>query len=165
MSILRLAITSHGYMMHGVGSGEEALSWLNEHRPDVILLDMQLPDMDGFEVCHRIRAMEYTTLPVLMLTARDSVRDKIAGLDSGADDYITKPFDFEELVARIRAGLRRTIARTQRTHKTVVGDLLLDSDSRQVWRGGRQLAVTKREFDLLELLAQNAVVLALQDAL
>lgn len=154
--VLKRGLAYKGFEVVIANSGQSALENIQNTSQDLVILDVMLPDMDGFEVCHRIRAMEYTTLPVLMLTARDSVRDKIAGLDSGADDYITKPFDFEELVARIRAGLRRTIARTQRTHKTVVGDLLLDSDSRQVWRGGRQLALTKREFDLLELLAQNA---------
>lgn len=154
--VLKRGLTYKGFAVAVASSGQTALEQIQNTRQDLIVLDVMLPDMDGFEVCHRLRAMQYTTLPVLMLTARDSIKDKIAGLDSGADDYITKPFDFEELLARIRAGLRRSMDSPSSAHKTVVEDLILDSDTRQVWRSGRQIELTKREFDLLELLAQNA---------
>jgi two-component system, OmpR family, response regulator MprA len=119
-------------------------------------LDVMLPDIDGFELCRRIRAMGYPSLPILMLTARDTQADKIAGLDCGADDYITKPFDFEELLARIRAALPRVGEQALSPSKLEVADVLIDPAARQVWRGGDQLELTVREYELLELLARNA---------
>lgn len=154
--VLKRGLTYKGFEVAVVTSGKAALENIQNSPHDLVVLDVILPDIDGFEVCHRLRSMEYTSLPILMLTARDGVKDKIAGLDSGADDYITKPFDFEELLARIRAGLRRARARTQPTRRIKVGDLHLDTESRQVWRDGHPLELTRREYDLLELLAQNA---------
>ncbi len=136
-------------------SGEMALSHL-EALPDLVLLDVMLPDIDGFELCRRIRAMGHATLPILMLTAKDAQADKIAGLDCGADDYITKPFDFEELLARIRAALRRVREQSSSLSKIEVADVLIDPTTRQVWRGSDLLELTVREYDLLELLARNA---------
>ncbi len=153
--ILKRGLTYKGFDVVVANSGKAALEKIRNDVQDLVVLDVILPDMDGFEVCHHVRAMEYTTLPILMLTARDGVKDKIAGLDSGADDYMTKPFDFEELLAHIRARLRHADGRNQHSQKIVVGDLILDSESRQVWRDGHLLDLTKREFDLLELLAQN----------
>lgn len=145
-----------GFEVEVATSGAAALENIRTCPQDLILLDVMLPDMDGFEVCSRLRSMEDGALPILMLTARDGVRDKIAGFDSGADDYITKPFDLEELLAHIRAGLRRIKGKNQSRRAIRVGDLLLDSELRQAWRGGNALELTKREFDLFELLAQNA---------
>jgi len=153
--VLKRGLTYKGFSVEVATSGEAALENIRNSPQDLVVLDVMLPDMDGFEVCHRLRSMEYKELPILMLTAKDGLKDKIAGLESGADDYITKPFDFEELLARIRAGLRRVIGRTQPTRKLEVGDLVLDPESRQAWRGGRLLELTKREYDLLELLTQN----------
>jgi DNA-binding response OmpR family regulator len=136
-------------------NGEEALKAVHDRAPDLVVLDVMLPDFDGVEVCRYLRSMGNETLPILMLTARDELTDKIAGLNSGADDYITKPFDFEELVARIRAALRR-VENTQSLSQIIeVGDLVIDESTHQVTRAGKLIELTRREYDLLELLAQN----------
>jgi two-component system response regulator MprA len=119
---------------------------------DLVVLDLMLPGMDGVEVCQRLRARGGP--PVIMLTARDAVAEKIAGLDSGADDYVTKPFVLEELVARVRAVLRRHAPRPLAPLR--VADLRLDARGRQAWRGDRALELSAREFDLLECLMQHA---------
>lgn len=153
---LRRGLMYKGFEVKVATSGMVALENIRTCSQDLVLLDVMLPDMNGFEVCSRLRDMEDRALPILMLTARDEVSDKIAGLDSGADDYITKPFDFEELLAHIRASLRRMGGKKRSTQKIVVGDLTLDSEARQAWRNGDVLEFTKREYDLLELLMQNA---------
>jgi len=145
-----------GFTVQIAPNGEAALEYIQTSPQDMVLLDVMLPDMDGFEVCRRLRDMSGRMFPILMLTARDEVKDKIAGLDSGADDYITKPFDFEELLAHIRAGLRRFIGNARSSRTMVVGDLSLDTEARQVWRAGCPVELTRREYDLLELLVQNA---------
>jgi two-component system response regulator MprA len=124
--------------------------------PDLVLLDVALPDIDGFEVCRYLRKMKKRPFPIFMLSARNAVTDKIKGLDSGADDYITKPFDIEELLARVRAGMRRVGELTHQTERITVGDLVLDTTARQAWRAGELLELTKKEYSLLELLAKNA---------
>jgi len=153
---LRKGLTYKGFEVTAAASGREALIKKLLFAPDLVVLDLILPDIDGFEVCRRLRAAGNKTLPILMLTARDDVTDKIAGLEIGADDYITKPFDFEELVARIRAGLRRVEALKSPRTRIEVGDLVLDPTARQAWRAGKLLELTRREYDLLELLARNA---------
>lgn len=145
-----------GFEVMAVDRGELALDRVRESPPDLVVLDVMLPDLDGCEVCRRLRAAGEKNLPILMLTARDSLPDKVAGLDSGADDYITKPFAFDELLARIRANLRRVENTDRRGQKIEVADLVLDPVSRQVWRGSRPVELTTREYDLLELLAQHA---------
>ena len=155
-SALSRGLTFQGFTVQVATSGEAALENMRICPQDLVLLDVMLPDMNGFEVCRRLRDMEDNALPILMLTGRDEVKDRITGLDSGADDYIIKPFDFEELVARIRAGLRRVIGTRHVTHKLVVDDLVLDSEARLAWRGGEPLELTKREYDLLELLMRNS---------
>ena len=128
-------------------SGEEAL-WMARVAPyDVIMLDVMLPGMDGFATCSELRARGVWT-PVLMLTARDGVEDRVAGLDSGADDYLVKPFAFSELVARLRALARRVPV--ERPTELKVGDLRLDPATHQAWRGGTELGLTAKEFVLLE---------------
>jgi two-component system, OmpR family, response regulator MprA len=154
--VLEKGLVYKGFGVTVARSGEAALSKIREGRPDLILLDVMLPDIDGFELCRRIRAMGHTSLPILMLTARDAQADKIAGLDCGADDYITKPFDFEELLARIRAALRRVGEQSSSPSKLEVADVLIDPATRQVWRGGDPLELTVREYELLELLVRNA---------
>lgn len=151
---LSRGLTYKGFDVKVATSGAAALEEIQNCPRDLVLLDVMLPDMDGFEVCSRLRDMEDKALPIVLLSARDEVRDKITGLDSGADDYLTKPFDFEELLARIRARLRRG-GKNRSSRKIVVGDLVLDTATRQAWRGGRPLELTRREFDLLSLLAQN----------
>jgi two-component system, OmpR family, response regulator MprA len=154
--VLQRGLIYKGFEVVVAASGKAAIENIQHSLQDLVVLDVMLPDMDGFEVCRLLRLMDYKSLPILMLTAKDGMKDKIAGLDSGADDYITKPFDFEELLARIRAGLRRAIAKTRPIRRIKVEDVTLDLETRQVWRDGHLLAFTKREFDLFELLAQNA---------
>ena len=153
---LRRGLTYKGFEVLIAPSGEQALEAMQAFAPDLVVLDILLPDMDGYEVCRRLRASYDTALQILILTAKDDLSDKVVGLDSGADDYMTKPFVFEELLARIRAALRRVEARTRQAQKIRVGDLTIDTAARQVWRAGTSIELTVREFDLLELLAQHA---------
>jgi two-component system response regulator MprA len=153
---LKRGLSYKGFEVMVASRGEQAVHATWEYSPDLVVLDIMLPDIDGCEVCRRIRANGNTTLPILMLTAKDDLSDKILGLDSGADDYITKPFVFEELLARIRAGLRRVEEKTHLAKEIKVGNLVIDTAGRQAWRGGRLLELTMREYDLLELLAQHA---------
>lgn len=156
LQFLQRGLTYKGFHVLTATTGEEALSLACTCEPDLVLLDLMLPDINGIEVCRSLRSAEKRGLPILILTAKDERTDKILGLESGADDYITKPFDFDELVARVRAALRR-IERTQRrSEKIEVGDLVIDPAEHGVWRGGTRIILTKREYELLELLAQNA---------
>jgi DNA-binding response OmpR family regulator len=155
LQFLQRGLLYKGFEVLTATSGEEALSLASARSLDLVLLDIMLPDISGIEVCRALRAGENGTLPILMLTAKDERTDKIMGLESGADDYITKPFDFEELVARMRAALRR-VERTQRREKIEVEDLVIDTATYGVWRAGERIALTRREYELLELLAQNA---------
>ena len=153
--LLASGLTFKGFEVNIASSGIGALKKVAEAQPDAVLLDVMLPDINGFEVCRRLRANN-PTLPILMLTARNTTPDKVTGLDCGADDYITKPFDFDELMARIRAGLRRGAQERSQTQKLVVGDIVIDPTTREVWRDGHVVELTRREYDLLELLARNA---------
>ncbi len=138
------------------GNGGQAFTVMRTFTPDLVILDVILPDMNGIDMCRRLRAGADKTLPVLMLTAKDDLSDKIAGLESGADDYITKPFAFEELLARIRAALRRVEAATQLPQEIQVADLVLNTPARQASRAGTLIELTKREYDLLVLLARHS---------
>jgi len=149
---IRRGLVYKGYTVRVAHSGEEALEMAQTHLPDLVILDIMLPGMDGVEVCRRLRAGDQ--MPIIMLTARDATSDKVAGLEAGADDYITKPFAFEELLARVRAALRR---RPEPREKVLtVGDLAIEPASREVSRGGRQIELTSREYELLEFLARHA---------
>jgi two-component system response regulator MprA len=150
---IRRGLVYKGYDVEVALSGEDALSSARNHLPDLVILDLMLPDMDGVEVCRRLRAAD--DLPIIMLTARDSTVDKVAGLESGADDYMTKPFEFDELLARVRAALRRRDARSGGS-AVRVADLTIKPASREVLRGDRPVQLTAREFDLLEYLARRA---------
>jgi|SwirhisoilCB2_FD_contig_41_16525062_length_852_multi_3_in_0_out_0_1 two-component system response regulator MprA len=152
---LRRGLTYKGFEVAAVLNGEEALNSARDYPPDLVVLDIMLPDMTGYEVCRRLRASGDRNLPILMLTARDALADKISGLDCGADDYITKPFAFEELLARIRANLRRVEHQNRPNRKLEVGDLVIDPAIREVRRGDRLVELTSREFDLLELLTRH----------
>jgi two-component system response regulator MprA len=146
IDMLRRTLAYEGYHVLTAASGREALSQALAQRPDVIVLDWMMPDLSGVEVARRIRATDAT--PILMLTARDAVEDRVAGLDSGADDYLVKPFAPEELLARLRALLRRGEA--ARTDKPLAySDLTLDPLTRDVRRGTRSIALSPKEFDLL----------------
>jgi two-component system OmpR family response regulator len=149
---LRRGLENVGYTVETVGTGPDGVFWASETAFDVILLDVMLPGFDGYEVCRQLRAASIFT-PVLMLTSRGAVEDRIAGLDSGADDYLLKPFAFDELLARIRALLRRGPA--ERTPEIVVGDIVIDPASHSVTRAGVDVPLSPREFALLEYLARN----------
>jgi two-component system, OmpR family, response regulator MprA len=151
---LRRALELEGYEIELAADGNEALYRLEvTEEPDAVILDVLMPGVDGLEVCRRLRGAG-SKLPVLMLTARTEVEDRVAGLDAGADDYVTKPFALEELLARVRALLRRT----GETDGEVVrfADLELDPATREVSRGGRPIELTRTEFSLLELFMRNA---------
>jgi two-component system response regulator MprA len=141
-----------GFQVDLVASGQEALDAVSARRPDLVILDVMLPEMDGLEVARRLRLRD--DVPILMLTARDAVADRVAGLRSGADDYLVKPFAFEELLARIEALLRRTRGQTP-TDVLEFGDLVLDLRSHQVTRGGRAIELTARGFTLLEFFLRH----------
>ncbi len=136
-------------------TGEEALAACTPTSPDVVVLDVMLPDLDGFEVLRRLRARGVTA-PVLFLTARTDTADRVRGLTSGGDDYITKPFALEELVARVHVALRRRGGPAARSGRHRVHDLVLDEDSHRVWRGGAEVHLTATEFSLLRILLVNA---------
>jgi two-component system, OmpR family, response regulator MprA len=152
---LRRALELEGYEIELAGDGSEALATLGRDKPqaDAVILDVLMPGVDGLEVCRRLRAAG-NRVPVLMLTARDEVENRVAGLDAGADDYVTKPFALEELLARMRALLRRT-ADTDGGEVLSFGDLQLDLGTREVRRGGRLIELTRTEFALLELFLRN----------
>ena len=145
-------LTADGHACSEAGSGAQALNCLRSERWDLVLLDWSLPDFSGVEVCRRMRRESIST-PVLMLTAHDDVQERVHALDAGADDYLTKPFEIDELLARVRAHLRRAGQPLGvGTHPLQLGDLELDPASREVRRGGAPLNLTAREFDLLHLL-------------
>lgn len=146
-------LRKNAYAVDVAFDGREGLFFAETNDYDVVVLDVMLPHVDGLEICARLRRSGRTA-PILMLTARDAVADRIAGLDAGADDYLTKPFDFEELLARLRALLRRL--KDYREPVLVVGDLSVDTASRTAERGTRPVPVTSKEFALLEFLARNA---------
>lgn len=153
---IRFSLEQEGMEVTCAYDGEEALEAAKNTEFDIILLDIMLPKLTGLEVCQQIR--EFSNVPIIMLTAKDNDMDKIMGLEYGADDYITKPFNILEVKARIKAIMRRTSSRDREASgpKTVVnGDLKLDCDSRRVYIAGREVNLTAREFDLLELLALN----------
>ena len=153
--LLSMALRYEGWEVRSAGDGAGALSTARDFRPDAVILDVMLPDMDGLTVLGRLRR-ELPDVPVLFLTARDAVEDRIAGLTAGGDDYVTKPFSLEEVVARLRGLIRRSGTATVRSESTlVVGDLVLDEDSHDVSRGGDSIHLTATEFELLRFLMRN----------
>ena len=153
---IRFSLEQDGMEVDCAYDGEEALNMAKANEYDMILLDIMLPKMDGFEVCQAIR--EFSDMPIVMLTAKGDDMDKILGLDYGADDYITKPFNILEVKARIKAIMRRTVGpREKKEVSSIVekGDLRLDCDSRRLFISGREVNLTAKEFDLLELLVKN----------
>ncbi|MER7790557.1 response regulator transcription factor [Streptomyces sp. NPDC097640] len=161
---LERALALEGYQVTAVPDGIEALAAVHRERPDVIVLDVMMPGLDGLQVCRVLRA-EGDRTPILMLTARVETADRIEGLDAGADDYVAKPFDVDEVFARLRALLRRAapVAPAPAEEESgpedgtaEVADLRLDPSARRVWRGGEELELTRTEFDLLELLVRNS---------
>ena len=145
-------LKKNGYSVDSVLDGEEALDYLEYSEYDLVILDIMMPKVDGFEVIKKLRDKGNHT-SVLMLTARDSADDKVKGLDLGADDYIVKPFDFNELMARIRAVVRRKHGNS--SNKLVIGDLILDTSEKSVTRAGKQIELTGKEYEVLEYLMQS----------
>ncbi|MBL6620381.1 MAG: response regulator transcription factor [Ilumatobacteraceae bacterium] len=152
---LARAMHLEGYEVATANDGAAALESVRAESPDIAVLDVSMPAVDGLTVCRVLRS-EGNTLPILMLTARTEPSDRVAGLDAGADDYVTKPFDLGELFARLRALTRRLRPDEQPGARLELGDLVIDPSGRTVSRAGRQLELSKTEFDLLELLVRNA---------
>jgi two-component system, OmpR family, response regulator len=153
--LISMALRYEGFEVRAAHTGTKAVSAAKEFRPDAVVLDIMLPDFDGLEVLRRMRATE-PDVPVVFLTARDAVEDRVAGLTAGGDDYVTKPFSLEELVARLRGLLRRSGARQAvASSLLVVGDLELDEDSHEVFRSGEEIMLTATEFELLRFLMRN----------
>lgn len=149
--VLQRSLRMEGYEVRTAGDGEAALEAASSYVPDLVILDLGLPKLDGIDVAKRLRGAD--DVPILILTARDAVESRVEGLDSGADDYLVKPFERQELLARIRALLRRRPPRGSAS--LVSGDLTLNPDTHEVQRGGRQIELTQREFELLEYLMRN----------
>jgi two-component system, OmpR family, response regulator len=153
--LLRMALRYEGWDVEVAHTGSQAVSTSRKQGPDAVVLDMMLPDFDGMEVLRRLRT-EQPDVPVLFLTARDAVEDRVAGLTAGGDDYVTKPFSLEEVVARLRALMRRAGAQQTAEHSILsVGDLVLDEDSHEVSRAGTPINLTATEFELLRYLMRN----------
>ncbi|MBW3085115.1 putative transcriptional regulatory protein TcrX [Austwickia sp. TVS 96-490-7B] len=153
--LLRMALRYEGWDVQTAATGVAAVRAAKEFAPDAVILDMMLPDFDGMEVLRRIRIKD-PNVPVLFLTAKDAVEDRVAGLTAGGDDYVTKPFSLEEVVARLRALLRRTaVTHSESGSLLVVGDLTLDEDSHEVTRSGVEISLTATEFELLRYLMRN----------
>ena len=159
--VLRRSLDIEGYDVRLAKDGVDALDQWASFNPDAVVLDLGLPRLDGVEVAKRLR--KDSDVPILMLTARDSLEDRVGGLDSGADDYLVKPFERAELLARLRAMMRRRPPRGSATLS--VGDLGLNPDTREVFRGPRQLELTQREFELLEYLMRNERLVVSRQAL
>lgn len=154
--MVSMALRYEGWNISTAGDGESAIAAARNQRPDVVVLDVMLPDMSGLDVLHKLRG-EIPQLPVLLLTAKDAVEDRIAGLTAGGDDYVTKPFSIEEVVLRLRALLRRTgVTTVDSGAQLVVGDLVLDEDSHEVTRAGEPIALTSTEFELLRFMMRNS---------
>jgi two-component system OmpR family response regulator len=152
--LIATALRYEGFEITTAADGAAALAAVRARLPDLVVLDVMLPDLDGFEIQSRLRA-DGLTVPVLFLTARDAVEDRVRGLTLGADDYMTKPFSLAELVARVHAILRRTSAASPDAHRLVFADLQLDDETREVRRGGRRIDLSPTEFTLLRYLLLN----------
>ncbi len=165
VELVRLYLEKEGYRVIEASNGEDALRCLEEDRPDLMILDIMLPQTDGWEVCKRARAS--SKLPIVMLTARDAEVDRIVGLELGADDYVVKPFSPRELVARVKAVLRRVSASLPEEEEKPlkVNDLVIDPGKRKVIKGDKEITLTSKEFDLLYLMAVNKGIVFTRDKL
>lgn len=154
LNVLERTLSDNGYIVLTATDGEEGLATALDQHPDLVILDIGLPRRDGYEVARELRSRAFMA-PVLMLTARDTIPDKVEGLDAGADDYLAKPFSYDELLARVRALLRRSALRADQA-MLKIGDLVIDPFSRDVRRGSREISLTQKEYALLEYLARQA---------
>jgi DNA-binding response OmpR family regulator len=153
VEIVKAYLERDGYKVITAYDGKSALESAQKDHPDLIVLDLMLPGISGWDVCRAIR--KDSNVPIIMLTAREDTTDKIVGLELGADDYVTKPFDPKELVSRVKAVLRRTESKTVVSHQIVVGTLSIDAEKRSVHCGGVVIELTSTEFDLLQILAES----------
>jgi two-component system, OmpR family, KDP operon response regulator KdpE len=151
--VLRTVLTSEGYEVRTAGEGEGALSSLAEWQPELVITDLYMPRMDGIELCRRIRAI--SAVPIIVLSVKSEERSKVEALDCGADDYITKPFGTDELLARVRAALRRTSGTGGEPTSFEIGDFIVDLDTRRVHVRGDEVRLTPKEFDLFVYLARH----------
>jgi two-component system OmpR family response regulator len=166
--LVRLGLSTQGFSVTEAATGRAALERIEAERPDLVVLDVQLPDLDGFEVARRLRAAAgpHRDIPIIFLTARDALEDRLEGLRIGTDDYVTKPFSIEELAERVRAVLRRSGRTGPATTRLHVADLEIDTDTREVWRAGQAIELTATEFRLLvELAGASPRVLTRQQLL
>ncbi len=154
VDVITMALRFQGFEVEAAGTGAGALAAVSRFKPDLMLLDVMLPDMEGFDVARRLGAQR-ARLPIIFLTARDETQDKVRGLTLGGDDYVTKPFSLEELVARVRSLLRRSGASEPDSGRLLFADLELDEDMREVSRGGRPIELTDTEYRLLRYLLLN----------
>ena len=154
VAVISMALRHHGFRVEAAASGQEALDQARRWRPHVMVLDVMLPDMEGFEVARRLSA-EHVDVPILFLSARDTTADKVRGLTTGGDDYVTKPFSLEELIARLRNLLRRTGALQEVSSRLMFADLELDEETREVTRGDDSIELTATEYRLLRYLLLN----------
>jgi two-component system, OmpR family, KDP operon response regulator KdpE len=152
LRVMRASLPIRGYEVLTASTAEEALDQLSKQVPDLVILDLAMPEMSGLEVCRRVR--EFSSVPIIVLSAKGSESDKVAALDLGADDYVTKPFGMDELLARVRAVLRRLSAANDRV--LVVGDVTIDIDEHRVVVGGKEIRLTPKEFDVFKYLVNNA---------
>jgi two-component system response regulator MprA len=151
LKLLQRGLAYEGYTVDVATDGRAGLNLARDHAPDLVILDWMLPGMDGLEVCHRLRMGG--KMPILMLTAKDTIQDRVQGLDAGADDYMIKPFNLDELLARVRALLRRT--QPERVQVLKFADLTLDTGTREATRGDRTIPLTAKEYELLELFLRH----------
>ena len=151
--VLRTVLTSQGYQVQTAAEGESAMNNFNEWKPELVITDLYMPHMDGIELCKRIRAV--SSVPIIVLSVKGEERTKVEALDSGADDYVTKPFGTDELLARVRAALRRGTANTDDVEVFEVGDFKVDLGSRRVHAGGQEVRLTPKEFELFVYMARH----------
>jgi two-component system, OmpR family, KDP operon response regulator KdpE len=154
LRVMRMSLPARGYEVRTASGGKEALEEIRKEMPDLLVLDLVMPGMSGLEVCQRVR--EVTPIPIIILSAKGSESDKVAALDFGADDYVTKPFGMNELLARVRAVLRRSPASEADSPVLTVGDVFIDSAERRVLIAGKETKLTPKEFDVLKYLVSNA---------
>jgi two-component system, OmpR family, response regulator ArlR len=160
--LLEMELVHEGYIVDKAYDGIAALDILENADYDLVLLDIMLPGLNGIEVCRRLR--QFSNVPVIMLTAKGDVSDKVAGLDAGANDYLPKPFAIEELLARVRVYTRGGVPKNVK-NRLVLNDIIMDNEKHQVWRAGKEIELTKKEYDLLEMLLINKNVVLSRDQL
>ena len=154
LRVMQASLPPRGYRVRTAPGGSQALDEVRKEPPDLIVLDLAMPDMSGLEVCRKVR--EFSTVPIIVLSAKGSESDKVAALDMGADDYVTKPFGIDELLARVRAVLRRAPVSDSETTVLKAGELTIDTDERRVTMSGTEIRLTPKEFEVLKYLARNS---------